>query len=94
MYRRLRLAKDLLADDGVIFVSIDDNELFRLGMLMDEVFGNSGHVATCIWQKRYSRENRGAIGDAHEYLLVFSPNPDGFKRYRNLIPPTARQAAV
>lgn len=94
MYKRLRLAKDLLADDGVIFVSIDDNELFRLGMLMDEVFGNDGQVATCVWQKRYSRENRGAIGDAHEYLLVFSRDPAQFKRRRNLIPPTERQAAV
>ena len=94
MYKRLRLAKELLADDGVIFVSIDDNELFRLGMLMDEVFGHDGHVATCIWQKRYSRENREAIGDAHEYLLVFARNADLFKKVRNLIPMTDKQAKV
>lgn len=94
MYRRLMLAKELLADDGVIFVSIDDNELFRLGMLMDRVFGDAGHVATCIWQKRYSRENRGAIGDAHEYLLAYARDPDLFKQVRNLIPPTEKQAAI
>lgn len=94
MHKRLRLAKDLLADDGVIFVSIDDNELFRLGMLMDEVFGNSGHVATCVWQKRYSRENRGAIGDAHEYLLVFAKSPELFKQVRNLIPLSEGQAKI
>lgn len=94
MYRRLRLARDLLADDGAIFVSIDDNELFRLGMLMDRVFGEQAHVATCIWQKRYSRENRGAIGDAHEYLLVYSPNANAFKETRNLIPLDPKQASV
>ncbi|MCA9183147.1 MAG: site-specific DNA-methyltransferase, partial [Planctomycetales bacterium] len=86
MYRRLILAKELLADDGVIFVSIDDNELFRLGMLMDRVFGDGRHVATCVWQKRYSRENREAIGDAHEYLLVYSLNVDRFKQTRNTLP--------
>lgn len=94
MYRRLQLAKELLADDGVIFVSIDDNELFRLGMLMDRVFGDSGHVATCVWQKRYSRENREAIGDAHEYLLVFARDPEKFKQLRGRIPLTEDQAKV
>ena len=94
MYRRIALARDLLADDGVIFVSIDDNELFRLGMLMDRVFGEDKHVATCIWQKRYSRENREAIGDAHEYLLVYSKSPDSFKKVRNLIAPTDKQSSL
>lgn len=94
MYRRLVLAKDLLAEDGVIFVSIDDNEMLHLGMLMDQVFGEPNRVATCIWQKRYSRENRGAIGDAHEYLLVYAANPDDFKERRNKIPPTEKQAAI
>ena len=94
MHRRLLLARELLADDGVIFVSIDDNELFRLGMLMDRVFGDTGHVATCIWQKRYSRENREAIGDAHEYVLVYARDRETFKKVRNLIPPTDRQEAI
>ena len=49
MYQRLLLAKELLADDGVIFVSIDDNELFRLGMLMDRVFGEDNFIANVIW---------------------------------------------
>lgn len=94
MYRRLTLARDLLAEDGVIFVSIDDNEVFRLGMLMDRVFGEDKHVATCIWQKRYSRENRGAIGDAHEYLLVYARDPEIFKTQRNLVPLAPGQAKV
>ncbi len=94
MYRRLILAKDLLAEDGVIFASIDDNEMLHLGMLMDQVFGEANRVATCIWQKRYSRENRGAIGDAHEYLLVYAITPNNFKERRNKIPPTEKQAAI
>jgi adenine-specific DNA-methyltransferase len=94
MYPRLQLARDLLAEDGVIFVSIDDNELFRLGMLMDRVFGEANKVATCIWQKRYSRENRGAIGDAHEYLLVYALHPESFKETRNRVPLTEDQAKV
>ncbi|MHB1085982.1 MAG: site-specific DNA-methyltransferase [Thiobacillus sp.] len=94
MYRRLILAKDLLAVDGVIFASIDDNEMLHLGMLMDQVFGEANRVATCIWQKRYSRENRGAIGDAHEYLLVYAITPNNFKERRNKIPPTEKQAAI
>jgi adenine-specific DNA-methyltransferase len=60
MYERLLLARELLHPEGVIFVSIDDNELFPLGMLMNRVFGEKNFVANCIWQKRYSRENRGA----------------------------------
>lgn len=94
MYRRLLIAKELLSEEGVIFASIDDNEMLHLGMLMDQVFGEGNRVATCIWQKRYSRENRGAIGDAHEYLLVYAINPDIFKERRNKIPPTEKQAAV
>jgi adenine specific DNA methylase Mod len=86
MFQRLMLARDLLTPDGAIVVSIDDNEVFSLGLLMKRVFGEGAFVATCIWQKRYSRENREAIGDAHEYLLVYSPNPDLFKARRGPIP--------
>lgn len=85
MYRRLELAKELLAEDGVIFVSIDDNEIFNLGLLMNRIFGEANHVATCVWQKRYSRESTSAIGDVHEYLIVYAINPSLFKSYRNLL---------
>ena len=94
MYRRLLVAKELLAEDGVIFVSIDDNEVFNLGALMNRVFGEDNHVATCVWQKRYSRENRGAIGDAHEYLLIYAINPFNFKVRRNKISLTEKQISV
>ena len=94
MYRRLELAKELLAEDGVIFVSIDDNEVFNLGLLMNRIFGEANHVATCVWQKRYSRENREAIGDAHEYLLIYSINSEIFKERRNKLPLGEKQISV
>jgi len=78
MYKRLRLAKDLLADDGVIFVSIDDNELFRLGMLMDEVFGSGKKLACFAWQTDGNFDNQAKIKICHEYVLAYSPNPDRF----------------
>ncbi|KGE53656.1 site-specific DNA-methyltransferase [Xanthomonas axonopodis pv. vasculorum] len=75
MYRRLQLAKELMADDGVIFVSIDDNEVFRLGMLMDRVFGEDNFVANAIWQKVYSPKNTAQhFSDDHEYLVVYAKN--------------------
>jgi adenine-specific DNA-methyltransferase len=72
MYQRLILAKDLLRQDGVIFVSIDDHEIFALGMLMNRVFGEGNFVANCIWQKRYSAANdHKTIAPMHEYVLVY-----------------------
>lgn len=94
IYQRMVLAKSLLKEDGAIVVSIDDNEVFNLGLLMNKVFGEKSFVATCIWQKRYSRENRAAIGDAHEYLLVYSPNPDGFKKRSGKLALGDKQKAV
>ncbi|WP_047218814.1 site-specific DNA-methyltransferase [Delftia lacustris] len=93
-YPRLRLARDLLSQDGSIFISIDDREAPRLRSVMDEIFGEENFVACCVWQKRYSRENRGAIGDAHEYLMVYSRDFDYFQKIRGLIAPTEEQTAV
>ena len=91
---RLQLLRDLLSEDGSIWVTIDDNEGHYLKVLMDEVFGRRNFVASCIWQKRYSRENREAIGDVHDYLHVYARSPDKFKRERNLVPMTEDQAKV
>ncbi|MHB0756769.1 site-specific DNA-methyltransferase [Polaribacter sp. M15] len=94
MYPRLKLLYKLLADDGVIFISIDDNEQANLRLICDELFGVNKHIATNVWQKRYSRENRQAIGDVHEYIVVYSKNPREFKNYRKLLPPTKAQEKV
>lgn len=90
MYQRLRLAKDLLAEDGVIFVSIDDNELFNLGLLMNKVFGESNFIANVIWQKVFSPKNTAVhFSDDHEYVLVFAANRDVWRP--NPLPRSAAQ---
>lgn len=73
MYPRLFLARNLLKDDGVIFVSIDDNEIHNLRMIMNEIFGEENFVASLIWKSRQivdSRNQNNASGD-HEYILVY-----------------------
>lgn len=94
IYPRLELLRDLLADEGSIWVSIDDNEGHYLKVVMDEVFGRRNFIATNLWQKRYSRENREAIGDSHEFLIVYSLNPSRFKQQRNLLRLGDKQRAV
>jgi adenine-specific DNA-methyltransferase len=93
MWPRLELLRDLLAD-GSIWVSIDDSEGQYLKVVLDEVFGRQRFIASNVWQKRYSRENREAIGDVHEYLIVYALDPDKFKKQRNLVPITDQQAKV
>lgn len=94
LYPRLLLLRDLLAEDGSIWVTIDDREGHYLKVLMDEIFGRKRFVATCVWQKRYSRENRESIGDVHDYIHVYAINPAKFKLTRNLVPMTEEQAKV
>lgn len=90
MYQRLTLAKNLLAEDGVIFVSIDDNELFNLGLLMSQVFGEQNFVANVIWQKVYSPKNTAIhFSDDHEYVLVYAANRDRWRP--NSLPRSAAQ---
>lgn len=85
MYPRLVLLRELLAEDGSIWVTIDDNEAHYLKVLMDEVFGRKRFIANCVWQKRYARDNNAAIGSSHDHLLVYAINPDGFRNTRKLV---------
>ena len=79
MFQRLTLSRDLLAQDGAIFVSIDDNEIFHLGLLMNEVFGEGNFVANVIWQKVYAPKNSAKqFSDDHEYMLVYSLKASGW----------------
>jgi len=88
MYPRLALARNLLTQDGVILVSIDDNEFANLHSLMDEVFGNENFVTTFIWEKRTTRENRRAFSISHDYLLCYARNKELFEVVRGLLPLT------
>ena len=86
MYPRLKLLQRLLhPTDGSIFISIDENEFSNFKLICNEIFGGNHHVATIAWQKRYSRENRGAIGDAHEYILVYASDVEVFKTIRHRV---------
>jgi adenine-specific DNA-methyltransferase len=87
MYPRLELLRVLLSREGSIRVSIDDNEGHYLKAMMDEVFGRSAFVASVIWQKRTSRENRAAFGSSHDYVLLYAPSgPLAWKDLRNRLP--------
>jgi adenine-specific DNA-methyltransferase len=73
MYPRLKLAWNLLRDDGVIFISIDDNEVHHLRMLMDEIFGEENFVAQVCWQKKQSPQNDSTyLSSMHDYIVVYA----------------------
>lgn len=73
MYPRLKLAKNLLADDGVIFISIDDSEKSNLKRLCDEIFGEANFLSELVWKKKYiGGKHAKHIVDLHEYILVYS----------------------
>lgn len=75
MYRRLELAKELLTEDGVIFVSIDDNEVFHLGLLMEQVFGAANFVASFIWKRKAGGgDDSDHVATEHEYILCYALN--------------------
>ena len=91
MYPRLRLLQKLMSDDGAIFISIDDAEIPNLLFICNEIFGANNHIATFIWQKRYSPDVRRAVSDAHEFILCYAKKPDLFKEKRHLLPLTNEQ---
>lgn len=75
MYPRLRIAKDLLREDGVIFVSIDDNEVHNLRQILGEIFGEENFIATVIWEKRYSPQNAVKwFSESHDFVIVIAKN--------------------
>jgi adenine-specific DNA-methyltransferase len=91
MYPRLKLLHKLLATDGSFWLSIDDNSVILARYILDEIWGSNNFIACNVWQKRYSRENRGSIGDSHEYILVYAKDPEKFKTLRNKVPLDEKQ---
>ena len=83
MWPRLHLLKELLADDGVIFVSIDDNEQHHLRMMMDEIFGLQNFVTSIAWQKKVSPSNDAKyFSYDHEHIIVFAKNKESWSPNR------------
>ncbi len=72
MWPRLQLLRELLAEDGVIFISIDDNEQHRLRMMMDEIFGEENFLADVVWQHRYGRSNNAKLfSNQREHIITY-----------------------
>jgi len=94
MEARLQILWKLLSPNGSLWISIDDDEMPYLRVLMDQVVGRDKFIAQNVWQKRYSRENREAIGDVHEYIIVYAKTPLSFKEQRNKVSLTEEQAKV
>ena len=92
MYSRLRLSRNILRDDGLIFVSIDDNEVTNLRKILDEIYGESNFVAQVVWEKMYTTKNDASlISQCHEYVLIYAKNID--TEPLSLLPRTAEMDA-
>ncbi|WP_333868593.1 site-specific DNA-methyltransferase, partial [Cypionkella sp.] len=91
MWPRLELLRELLAEDGSIWVSIDDREAHYLKVIMDEVFWRANFVANVVWQKRTSPDFRAALGDGHENIFVYGKSKELFIATVNLLPLSERQ---
>ena len=76
MYPRLKLLYKLLAQDGIIFISIDDNECHNLRFICDEIFGRKSFIAQLIWRSDGNFDNQAKIKNCHEYIICYIKNPD------------------
>ncbi len=79
MYPRLQLARDLLSNDGIIFISIDDNEQANLKLICDDIFGEENFVAQLIWERAFSPKNDAKhISNSHDYICMYAKRIDLF----------------
>ncbi len=93
IFPRLKLARGLLRDDGIIFISADDNEIANLMRLCDEVFGEDNFVATFAWEKRTNRENRKVVSSRHDYIVCYAKQQTPGTRALKQLPMTAKALA-
>ena len=92
IYPRLKLARTLLCEDGVIFISVDDNEVHNLRKVCDEIFGGTNFITTVIWQKVYSPKNSARhFSEDHDYIVVYARNAEIWAP--NLLPRTPEMEA-
>lgn len=92
IYPRLKLAKDLLADDGVVFISIDENEMDNLRKICDDVFGESNFIGQFIWQRRTSPDMRKLVSTAHDYIVTYGKNTGNLSNTINKVRLTEKDA--
>jgi adenine-specific DNA-methyltransferase len=80
MYPRLKLARNLLKDDGVVFINIDDTEAANLRKICDEIFGEENFVANVVWEKKYAPSNDAKwLSDNHDHILIYSKNKESWR---------------
>ena len=79
MVPRLKILRQLLADDGAIFISMDDTEQHNIRTILDEMFLEENFIANIMWQKRTSPDNRIILGDAHEFVICYAKNQTQFR---------------
>lgn len=92
MYPRLKLLQRLLADDGVIFISIDDNEQANLKLICDEIFGAGNFVTNLIWEKKFSRANDAKyFSEQHDHILIYAKQKNLF--FLNKLPVEEEQTS-
>lgn len=88
---RLQILKNLLSDDGSIWINLDDNEVHYCKVICDEIFGRSNFVANVLWQKRIQPDMRAIIGAGHDHILVYAKNLQAFKPTVKLLKQTEEQ---
>jgi adenine-specific DNA-methyltransferase len=91
MRDRLEIIKRLLADDGSLWITIDDNEAHYLKVLCDEIFGRLNFVSSFAWEKDQGRRGDTDVSSAHDHILLFAKNRDIWRKIRNLLPRSADQ---
>lgn len=94
LYPRLKLAKDLLSEDGIILVNMDENELVNLYKICYEVFGEQNDLGTIVWDKRNPKGDAQGVSAQHEYILLFAKNKIAFLEHNKVVRPKKNAAAI
>ena len=94
LYPRLKLAKDLLIEDGVVLINMDENEFVNLYKICHEIFGEQNELGTIVWDKRNPKGDAQGISAQHEYILLFAKNKVAFLESNNVVRPKKNASAI
>ena len=92
MWPRLEILREFIADEGTIWINIDDDEAHYLKVIADEIYGRRNFIVNCVWQKRTSADGRINMGDAHDHILVYGSSKA--RHNLNNLPLTERQRSM
>lgn len=93
MRDRLEQIRELLSEDGSVWVHLDDSEMAHCRVMMDEVFGRDKFIATVVWERRYTQSNMAVFSPSHDFILIYAKNRSRFAETRNALPRSAEQDA-